>query len=257
MNITAIIQARIGSTRLPRKVLLVLGGKTALEQVVDRANAVRRIRTVVVATTVNVKDLAIVKLCASKGISVYCGSENDVLDRYYQTAKLFEADHIVRITSDCPVIDPHIVDRVIALHLKKKRDFTANIITETFPDGLDVEVFTFAALRTAWERARLASEREHVTPYIKKHLRMFRLTNLACKENLYGKRWTLDNPEDYVFLRRVYNALYKRNRLFGMKEILAFLHQHPEVERINQHIVRNEGYAKSLRQDKILKSASL
>ncbi len=255
MKIISIIQARMGSTRLPGKVLLKLSGKTVLEQVVDRSNAVKKVDQTVIATTVNRQDLAIVKLCATKGISVYCGSENDVLDRYYQTARLFKADHIVRITSDCPVIDPKIVDRVIALHLKKKADLTANILTETFPDGLDVEIFTYKSIFTAWRDARLVSQREHVTPYIKDHPRLFRLVNLPCSENLYHKRWTLDNPEDYEFLHKVYNALYKKNKLFGMREILAYVKKHPEVERLNQHIVRNEGYIKSLRNDRTIKPA--
>ncbi|MFC1709968.1 cytidylyltransferase domain-containing protein [Candidatus Omnitrophota bacterium] len=249
MRIVSIIQARMASTRLPKKILLDLGGKTVLEQVVSRARASKHIDEVVVATTVSKQDLAIVNLCSGLGISVYCGSEEDVLDRYYQTARLFNAQHIVRITSDCPVIDPKIVDDVIDLHLKEKADFTANIIKETFPDGQDVEVFTFKSLNKAWQEANLLSEREHVTPFIKRNPDIFKLVNLESKVNLIQKRWTLDSSEDYEFLKKVFEALYKQNPLFGMEEILKFIERHPSVELINQHIARNEGYAKSLKED--------
>lgn len=255
MNVIAIIQARIGSTRLPKKVLLDLEGKTALEHVARRAQASKYVDGVVIATTVNIQDLAIVLLSAKLNISVYCGSENDVLDRYYQSARLFKADHIVRITSDCPVIDPKIVDEVIKLHLKRKADLTANVLKETFPDGQDVEVFTFKALQKAWKNAKLVSQREHVTPYIKNNRKIFKLENLECKQNLYHKRWTLDNREDYLFLKQVYKNLYNKNSLFGMNEILKFLKDHPEIERINSHIQRNEGYQKSLREDKLIKES--
>ena len=143
MNIIAIIQARIGSTRLPRKVLMELEGKTVLERVVERVKYSKLIKDVVVATTILKDDLEIVKLCSNIGISVYCGSEENVLDRYYQTARLFKAEHIVRITSDCPLIDPKIIDEVINLHQRKKSDYTSNTIKKTYPDGQDVEIFTF------------------------------------------------------------------------------------------------------------------
>lgn len=251
-NITAIIQARCGSTRLPGKVLLDLEGKTVLEHVIERVKASKLIKDVVVATTIRKDDLRIVKLCANLGISVYCGSEDDVLDRYYQTARLFKADHIVRITSDCPMIDPMIVDDVVSLHLHEKADFTSNTINVTYPNGLDAEVFTFISLKKAWKNAYLASEREHVTPYMWKNP-AFKRVNLECKENLSQKRWTLDNPEDYNFIMIIYKNIYNKNPLFGMKEILEFISQNPEIEKMNQHITRNEGYLKSLKEDKILK----
>lgn len=253
MRIISIIQARLSSTRLPNKVLLNLAGKKVLEHVVNRSNACRSITDTIIATTVNKKDLKIVEFCAKKGISVYCGSEDDVLDRYYQTARLFGADHVVRITSDCPVIDPKIVDKVISLHLKEKADLTANILTETFPDGLDVEVFTYKALEKAWNEANLKSQREHVTPYIKDNPNIFKLVNMENNENLYSKRWTLDNKEDYVFLTAVYKKLYKKKPLFEMNDILKLLKQYPGLEKINSSITRNEGYQKSLKEDKVVK----
>lgn len=252
MSVIAIVQARIGSTRLPGKVLLNLEDKTVLEHVVRRVKSSEYVDDVVVATTISKDDLRIVELCARLGISVYCGSENDVLDRYYQAAKLFRAENIVRITSDCPVIDSKIIDEVISLHLKNNADYTSNTLNETYPDGEDVEVFTFASLKKAWKNAKLASEREHVTPYIRNNPDIFKHASLEYKEDLSQKRWTLDNVEDLEFLRLVYKYLYSKNSLFGMDDILALISEKPEIEKINQHIIRNEGYLKSLREDETL-----
>lgn len=254
MNTIAIIQARLGSTRLPGKVLLDLEGKPVLEHVIERVKSSKNTQDVVVATTINKDDLEIVKLCANLGISVYCGSEDDVLDRYYQAARLFKAEHIVRITSDCPMIDPKIIDNLIALHLQESADYTSNTLTETYPDGQDVEVVTFGALKQVWKSANLASEREHVTPYILNNPHIFKCVNLEYKKNLSQKRWTLDNPEDYEFIKIVYKNLCNKNQLFGMEEILEFIKETPDIEEINQHIARNEGYLKSRREDKIMDS---
>lgn len=251
MKIIAIIQARLGSTRLPGKVLLDLEGRTVLEHVIRRVKSSKLVNDVIVATTINKDDLEIVKLCSNLGISVYCGSEDDVLDRYYQTARLFKADHIVRITSDCPLIDPMLIDEVITLHVGEKADYTSNTIKETYPDGEDIEVFTFAALKEAWKKANLSSEREHVTPFIRKNP-AFKQVNLESNRDLSHKRWTLDNPEDYEFITSIYKNIYTKNPDFGMMEILKFIDKHPEIEKINHHINRNEGYLKSLKEDKTL-----
>ena len=248
MKIIAIIQARLGSTRLPGKVLLDLEGKTVLEHVVDRVRSSKFITDVVVATTIKKEDLKIVNLCSSNGTSVYCGSENDVLDRFYQAARLFQAEHIVRITSDCPLIDPIVIDEVIKLHLAEKADYTSNTLKETYPDGQDTEIFTFEALKESWKNAHLTSEREHVTPYMRKN-QAFKCINLESQVDLSNKRWTLDNPEDYEFIQIIYKNLYNKNRVFNMNEILKFINNNPEIEGINKSIVRNEGYIKSLRED--------
>jgi spore coat polysaccharide biosynthesis protein SpsF (cytidylyltransferase family) len=253
IKVACIIQARLNSSRLPGKVLFDIEGKTVLERVVERAKRSKFAKEVIVATTIRKDDLAIVNVCSSNGIRVYCGSEEDVLDRYYQVASLVQAENIVRITADCPLIDPDIMDKVIRLHFYKKADYSANTIKETFPDGEDVEVFKFETLKKAWENANLFSEREHVTAYIKKHPEIFKLVNLECKKDMSKKRWTLDDSKDYIFIKAVYENLYKKNPLFGMNEILRFISKNPKLERINKHIIRNEGYLKSLREDKVVK----
>ena len=250
-GIVCIIQARFSAKRLPGKVLFGLEGKTVLERVVERVKKSRLIHEVAVATSINQKDSKIVKLCSVKRIRVYCGSEDDVLDRYFQAARLLEAGHIVRITADCPLIDPLLIDKVIRLHLKNKSDYTSNTLKETFPDGEDVEVFRFGALKQAWENAGFFSEREHVTAYIRKHPKSFKLVNLACHNDFSSKRWTLDEKADYKFIRLIYKRLYRKNRIFGIKDILGLLKRHPEYERINNGIIRNEGYLKSLREERV------
>jgi len=252
MDYLCIIQARTGSTRLPNKVLMNLAGKTVLEHVVSRVQKSHKISEVVVATTISISDLNIVKLCAEKGIRVFCGSEEDVLDRFFQVAKLLKPKNIVRITADCPMMDPEVIDFIITKHSKEDADYTSNTLVESYPDGEDVEVFKFSALAKAWQDANLKSEREHVTPFIKKHGDFFKHSSVVCEKSLSSKRWTLDNSEDYEFISKIFKALYDKNNYFGMDEILAFLEEHPDLEMINSSITRNEGYQKSLNEDGII-----
>jgi len=250
-NVLAIIQARYGSTRLPGKVLLNVLGKSILEYVIERVKKAKNIKDVIVATTTSKKDLQIVNLVERIGVAVYRGSEKDVLDRYYQAAKLFKAKHIVRITADCPLIDHQIIDDVINYYFELGADYCTNGFAseETFPDGEDVEVFSFAALNDAWQNAKLLSEREHVTPYIIKHPRRFKLVGFKNKVDLSDKRWTLDEKKDFEFIKVVLQSLYPVNPDFKMDDILEFLQRNPYLEEINKGIVRNEGYLKSLRED--------
>ena len=252
MKNLAIIQARVSSTRLPNKVMLKLEDKTVLEHVIYRVKRSKLVTDVTVATSSNKKDSEIVSLCADIGIRVFCGSEDDVLDRYYRAAKQLSPDHITRITSDCPLIDPAVIDLVVGRHLKEDVDYTSNTIKPTFPDGVDVEIFTFKALEKAWENANLASEREHVTPYIRKHTEIFKTINVEYDRDLSDKRWTLDNKEDYEFIACLYKNLYEKDQSFGLSETLQLLSKHPEFEQINKHITRNEGYEKSLKEDRVL-----
>ena len=251
-NIFALIQARTGARRLANKVLLDLCGKTVLEHVIDRVSRSETIDEAVVVTTVRREDLKIVELVSQKGIRVLCGSEDDVLDRYYQAARLLNAQHIVRITADCPVIDADVIDQVVNYYFKCKADYCSNALSQTFPDGMDVEVFSFDALAKAWKSARLSSEREHVTPYIRNHQHMFKVVSVDHPVNLGAHRWTLDEKKDYMFLQKLFNGLSRKNAYFGMNDILKFLQENPKLVNINAAITRNEGYTRSLRNDKVL-----
>ena len=251
MNIIAMIQARVGSTRLPGKVLLPLEKKTVLERVIERVQKSTKIDEVMVITTLNKADSEIVKACSNNGVRVFCGSEEDVLDRFYQAAKLLKPNHIVRITADCPLIDAAIIDQVIDKHLKEKNDYTSNVLKETFPDGEDNEIFTFESLKKSWKEANLSSEREHVTLYIRNHPEEFKLSNLECEVDLSDKRWTLDNEEDYQFIKNIYKSLPNKNN-FGMSDVLDLINKNKGLEEMNHHIERNEGYQKSLKEDKVI-----
>jgi spore coat polysaccharide biosynthesis protein SpsF len=249
-KVLTIVQARKGSTRLPSKVLLDLAGKPALEHVIDRLRKSKLTDELVVATTVNREDLEIVKLCADLGVSVYCGCEEDPLERYYQAVRLFGGSHVVRIKADCPLIDPQIVDAAIRLHLSSRADYTSNTILRTYPVGQDVEVLTSRTLAKVWRSAALFSEREHITLYIPKHSEMFTVRHLEYTEDLSGRRWTMDNPEDYELLRIIFESLYANDPGFGMQEVLDFLTRNQELERINAHIRVDAGVLKSMREDR-------
>jgi spore coat polysaccharide biosynthesis protein SpsF (cytidylyltransferase family) len=246
MKVAAFIQARMGSSRLPGKVLAKLGGIEALGHVVARTNA-SGVDETFVLTTLSPLDLPIVRYCAEHGVRVSCGSENDVLDRYWQTARLVDAEHVLRITADCPILDPRIVREVVDLHLSSGADYTSNTLPECYPDGLDCEIFRGTVLERAWREARLPSEREHVTPYMKKNPGLFRLVSLKSPENLNHMRWTLDTPDDLEFLSRIFQEL--GTGIFGMDEVLSLLRKRPELESINGGQIRNEGYLKSLGED--------
>jgi len=253
MKTYAIIQARNGSSRLPGKVLLKILDKTILEYVVERVRRAATLDGVIVATTTQKEDDQIESLIKSAGIRCYRGSAEDVLDRYYQAAKLFNIGHIVRITADCPLIDPKIIDKVVNEYFKSNADYCSNVLNVSFPDGQDVEAFSFKALEDSWQNAKMLSERGHVVPYIKKHPQEFKLVNFSNEADLSDKRWTLDEKRDFEFIKVILEALYPVNPEFKMKDVLGFLKNHPEVERINQGINRNEGYQKSLREDKAVR----
>ena len=243
---TAIIQARMGSTRLPRKVMLSMLGKPALWHVVNRVSKARLIDGLIVATTVNREDDVIVEFCEDNDILVFRGSEKDVLDRYYQCAKKYNIKDIVRITADCPLHDPEVIDMIINEYLEGDYDYVTNTIEYTFPDGLDVEVFSFNAAKIAWVDAELSSEKEHVTPYIRKS-KEFKKKNVYSTKKYPLYRLALDYPEDYQFIRRIYEGIGKQ--MFFLDDIIKFLEKNPELLKTNQHLKINEGYAKSLEAD--------
>lgn len=251
MEILAIIQARMGSSRLSGKVLKELAGKPVLWHVVDRVRRSRLIDEIVVATTSQKEDLKIVKYCAEQEIRVFVGSEEDVLDRYYQAARLYKPDHIVRITADCPLHDPKVIDMIIQKHLDMGNDYTSNTLEDSFPDGLDCEVFTFAALEQAWNEAKLSSEREHVTPYIKKG-EQFKKYSVKDPVDHSQYRWTMDTERDFEFISKIFGELYEKDRGFDKDDIYALLDRQPELLTINSGIIRNEGYIKSVENDRIM-----
>ncbi len=248
-EIIALIQARMGSSRLPGKVLLPLCGETVLRQVVSRVSAAKSVDEAIVVTTIEKGDLPIVKACADMGIRVFCGSEEDVLDRYYQISRLLKPKSIIRITADCPLMDPEIIDKVVMRHQDCNSDYTSNAITETFPDGLDVEVVDYQALEKAWNLSKQLSEREHVTLFIRNHPELFKIESVDNFENTGNYRWTLDEQRDYEFIMKVYEYFYPVVD-FGYKDIFKLLKKDPELEKINQNIVRNEGLQKSLQKEK-------
>ncbi|MBI4789816.1 MAG: glycosyltransferase family protein [Chloroflexi bacterium] len=252
MNAIVILQARMGSTRLPGKVMADLLGKPLLARVIERAQMIPGIDRVVVATTTAERDRPLLDLAKEYHAEGFAGSEDDVLDRYYQAARQVGAEVVVRLTADCPLLDPDVSARVLARFLQGDVDYVCNTLPPTFPDGLDTEAFSFAALGRAWREARLTSEREHVTPYIWNHPAEFRIANVTHAVDLSRLRWTVDEPQDLEFVRAVYARLHcDGNPPFGMNDVLALLAREPTLTRINTGFARNEGYAKSLREDGI------
>ncbi len=249
-NIIAIIQARMASTRLPGKVLLPLMDKTILEHIVNRVRAVEKISDIIVAASDNKMDDLIEAFCKDKEIQCFRGSEENVLERFYQCAKLYEAQVIVRVTADDPLKDPLVITKAIELFESEQYDYVSNTLKATYPEGIDIEVFSFSALEEAYKKAELSSEKEHVTPYIYKNPSEFRLYNFSNPIDLSKLRWTVDVVEDYQFVHQVYEALYQKpNEIFTMEEVLKLLEQRPELKEINKGHVRNEGYLSSLKQE--------
>jgi glutamate-1-semialdehyde aminotransferase/spore coat polysaccharide biosynthesis protein SpsF (cytidylyltransferase family) len=254
--IVAIIQARMASTRLPGKVLKDLVGHPLLWHVIQRVSRAKRIDKIVVATSTKTTDDPIEFFCAREGIACLRGSEEDVLDRYYQAARQWKAEVVVRITGDCPLIDPEVTDRVIEAFQQGEYDYVSNILRYTYPNGLDVEVFSYAALTRAWQEAQSPTEREHVTPYLR-NSGEFRVSGVENEIDLSPQdyRWTVDEPSDLEFVREVYRYLYRENQVFLMGEILNLLAEHPELLHINPGRIRNEGYYLSITREKEIMEA--
>lgn len=249
MKIIALLQARMGSTRLPGKVLKPLLGEPMLIRQIERIQRCRLIDKLVVATSVNSSDDALVDAMSQAGIAYFRGSLDDVLERFCQAAKPYLPEHVVRLTGDCPLADPMLIDEVINAHLTSGADYTSTTLNPTYPDGLDVEVVRFGALERAWRESGLTSEREHVTPYIYNHPEQFRLNSVEQAENMSALRWTVDEPDDFAFVESVYGELYPINPAFTTNDVLALIERRPELLGINARFERNEGYTKSLIRD--------
>lgn len=247
MTVLAILQARVTSTRLPKKVLAPILGQPMLARQIERLRRATTLDKLVVATSDDASDDPLAAMCAAIGVPCHRGSLNDVLARFQGAASAFgPADHIVRLTGDCPLADPAVIDAVVLHHLSSGADYTANAIQPSWPDGLDVEVVKATVLQRAFDEARLPSEREHVTPYIHKHPELFRIEHVKGDRDLSSLRWTVDESADLAFVSEVYAALYPKNPAFDTAAILALLEQRPELAELNSQFVRNEGYAKSL-----------
>lgn len=235
-NIGAIIQARMGSTRLPGKILMDIGGKTMLARVIERIMRAKTLDKIIIATTTETNDNIVVEEAKSLGVYVYRGSENDVLDRYYRASSEYKLDIIVRITSDCPLIDPDLIDDVINrfLDANSHYDYASNALEYTYPRGLDVEVMWASVLAIAWKEAKELYQRVHVTPFIVEHPERFRLLSIISGRGSH-LRWTVDVPEDMSFIRTVYK---KFNNLDTMswRDVLDLVEREPEIAAINCNV---------------------
>ena len=248
MKVLAIVQARCSSSRLSGKVIKELAGKPMIVHELERLSRSKMIDKIVLATSTGVSDDPLEHILADTDIEVFRGNLDDVLDRYYQCANQYQPEYVVRITGDCPVIDWRLVDKVIEKHIAKGNDYTR--LNDDFPDGLDTEIMNFSALEDAWKNAKLLSEREHVTLYLKNHKENYRFGEVACEKQLGHMRWTVDEPQDFVFVEKIFGELYVDNPDFSMDDILVMLRDKPELMDINSGIQRNAGLAKSLANDK-------
>ena len=238
-QVLAIVQARMGSTRLPGKVLKVVDGKPLIEILLHRLSNSKRIDKIVLATSENEDNDELANLVGKLGYEVYRGSENNVLDRYYNAANKYQPEIVVRITGDCPIIDPKLVDDVIGFYQEKKVDYASNTQPPTFPDGLDIEVFSFIALETAFSQASEQSDKEHVTPFIRRS-DQFKRANYLNAVNYSDERWTVDDLEDFNVIENVINH-FAPNLDFSLREVLELKQSHPEYFEANKNIRRNEG----------------
>ena len=248
-NILIISQARYGSIRLPGKVLKTIKNKPLLWYVVKRLEQVKTPNKIIIATATSNENKPIIDLAKNLNIGYFAGSENDVLDRYYQAVKEFNGEIIVRITSDCPLTDPNIIDKAINIFLDGDYDYVSNIHPPTYPDGFDVEVFSFKVLETAWKEAKLPSEREHVTSYIWKNTDKFTQKNFKNDVDLSNLRLTVDTKEDFVLITKIIENFHDKWTNFRLNDIIIFLRKNAELLKINAQYKRNEGYLKSLNDD--------
>ena len=245
--IGCIIQARMGSSRLPGKVLMKSGnGMPLLYHVINQLRHCSKVKNLVIATTTNQEDDEIEKFADNNSVNVFRGSEKDVLDRYFQCAKKYSFSTIVRITSDCPLIDPQIVDKVIERFFSGNYDYATNTLIRTFPIGTDVEVFSFGVLETAWKNAQLPSEREHVTPHLR-NKGNFKTINVENDTNISNLRLTVDRIEDFELINEILNNLSINP--IHLENILELFSRKPELIEINKHINNNEGLDRSLKED--------
>ena len=238
MKTVIIVQARMTSTRLPGMVMKRVLGKPLLEYQLERLQRVKLADEIVIATTTNQTDEPIVELCNSLSVACFRGSEDDVLSRYYGAATAHKADLVVRVTSDCPLIDPQVIDTVIDYYLQNQShyDYVSNSLERTYPRGMDTEVFAFSTLQQAFWEATAQPDREHVTPFIHRQPARYRLGHVIYSEDCSHHRWTVDTPEDFELIQKIIEAIYPRKPNFTLEDCLSLLKKHPEWYIINSHV---------------------
>ena len=236
MNVTAILQGRVGSTRLPGKVLLPLAGKPVILHVYERIKQCTNIGKIIVATSIRNRDNDIANLFADLTLTVFRGSEEDPLDRFFDAATRYRLQHIVRVMADCPVVDPDVVDQVISYYLEGGYDFC--YLGGEFPTGLDVTVFSYDTLKKTWQNTENMSDRQHIIPYMLQRRDLFRIGCVEIFEGLYHHRWVLDHESDYRLMTEIYNELYEPDKTFVTEDILHLLDRRPEITQLNAHIPR-------------------
>lgn len=251
MNPIAIVQARMGSSRLPGKVLRPIVGKPMLELLVERIAAVPAFKRVVVATSERPGDQIIVETMKRRGIDCFAGSEKDVLDRFYSAALTYKGDPILRVTADCPLVDPDIISDLIEFYNAGEYDYVgvaagagaADLDGGRYPDGLDAEYMSVQTLERAWKEATQSADREHVTPYIWRNPHLFRIGSLRAPRDYSQLRWTVDHESDFILIDQIYRELYSSKPFFTMEDILNLLQDRPELRDINSHYIGQEGYS--------------
>lgn len=251
-NILIISQARYASTRLPGKVLLTIRNKPLLWYLLKRLELVKTPNQIIIATSTSDSNKPLLDYLREQKINYYAGDENDVLDRFYRTAKHYSGEIIVRITADCPLIDSTLIDRGLDIFLNNNFDYLSNVHPPTFPDGYDIEIFTFKALETSWKNAKLNSEREHVTPFIYNNPNIFRIENFQNDKDLSNIRLTVDTKKDFILISKIIENFHDRWTKFDLKDVITFINQNPHLLKINAQYERNEGYFKSLKEDKLI-----
>ncbi len=259
IKIVTVIQARTGSSRLPNKIFLLLADKPLLYRMYERAAASKLKGTIVIATTTDKIDDKVEELCKDYQLNCYRGHPTDLLDRHYKAAKLFNADAVVKIPSDCPLIDAKVIDEVLRFYLDNfdKYDFVSNLHPATYPDGNDVEVMSMKALEDAWLNAYKDFEREHTTPYFWENSNKFRIGNVEWESGLdysMSYRFTIDYEKDYIFIKQVYDELYPINNKFTLKDILDLLETKPEIKKINEEYCGVNWYRNHLNELKTITS---
>jgi spore coat polysaccharide biosynthesis protein SpsF len=240
MKVGVFIQARMGSERLPGKVLLQVLKKPLLVYLLERAKKIKEADLVAVLTSTQKKDEAIEKVCREENVLCFRGDELDVLDRYFKAAKKYQVDAIVRITADCPLLDPHIADHVISFFKKHAHefDYVSNTINRKVPRGMDVEVFSLYALQKAHQEAKEMSEREHVTLHLYKHPETYRIHGIRGEQDYSDLRLTVDTQEDFMLIEKVLSSLYPQKKDFLLPDILQLFQKKPELKKINAHIAQ-------------------